>query len=62
VHSFYRKAKRIMWSCIGKSIWGVDNVSFCGLLYDAFGITDYIVCNGRMIDELERIWKEVVMA
>jgi hypothetical protein len=37
----------------------------CGverLFYDPFSILDYIVFSGRMIDELERIWKDVVMA
>jgi hypothetical protein len=34
----------------------------CGLLYDALTLSDCIVLGGRVTGELERIWKEVVMA
>jgi hypothetical protein len=33
-----------------------------GLFYDAFRISDYMAANVRMIDELERVWKEAVLA
>jgi hypothetical protein len=32
------------------------------LFYDHFSILDHIMFSGRMIDEFERIWKDVVMA
>jgi hypothetical protein len=33
-----------------------------GLINDAVSSSDNIVSSGRMISELERMWKEVVMA
>jgi hypothetical protein len=33
-----------------------------GLFYDAFSISDCAASDGRMIDELGRIWKKAVMA
>jgi hypothetical protein len=37
-------------------------IIFSGIFYDAFSVADYITSNGRMLDELERIWKKVVLA
>jgi hypothetical protein len=34
----------------------------CDLFNDAVSNPDFIVSNGRMINELERIWKEAVVA
>jgi hypothetical protein len=34
----------------------------CGLLNDGFSSSDYAAWNGRMVKEVERIWKEAVMA
>jgi hypothetical protein len=39
-----------------------DNYSNYVLLYDAFDIADYVASNVKMADELEEIWKEVVVA
>jgi hypothetical protein len=33
----------------------------CGLFNDAFSSSDYIASNGRMINELQRIWKEAIV-
>jgi hypothetical protein len=41
-----------------------DNIKmylFCGIFNDAISISGYITSNGRMIDELERISKEVAV-
>jgi hypothetical protein len=41
-----------------------DNIKmylFCGLFNDSVSISDYIASNGRIIDELERIWKEAAV-
>jgi hypothetical protein len=41
----------------------MKSVSFiCGLSNKAVSSSDYTALNNRMINELERIWKEVVMA
>jgi hypothetical protein len=36
---------------------------FCGLFYNALGISGYVASDGRMIgdNELEIIWKEAIM-
>jgi hypothetical protein len=36
-------------------------LSFYGLFYDLQNV-DYVVLNGEMVYELERIWKEGLMA
>jgi hypothetical protein len=40
----------------------VLNLPLPGLFYDTFVIADYIAPNYMMIDELESIWKEEVVA
>jgi hypothetical protein len=34
----------------------------CGLFNGTFSSSDYTASNNKMINELERIWKEMVMA
>jgi hypothetical protein len=47
-------------------LWGCDSMDFHLFIYGLFNGTasssGYIVSNGRIISELERIWEEVVLA
>jgi hypothetical protein len=39
-----------------------EKLFFSELLYDAFSVAEYTASNGRMVDEMERIWKEAIVA
>lgn len=45
-----------------KEILSMLTVFVCGLFNNSISSSDYTVSNGSMINELERIWKDVVMA
>jgi hypothetical protein len=44
-----------------EGLYWSDKLLNCGLCNGAVSSSDYIALNGRMVNELARMWKEVVM-
>jgi hypothetical protein len=47
--------------CLSKC-WDLTRFFIFGLFHDTFSGLDYIASNDRIITELERVWKEAVIA
>jgi hypothetical protein len=54
--------------CNGTTQWSLDALNdfiylvICDLFNDIVSSSDYVVLDDRLINEMENIWKEVVMA